>query len=238
VKIFAIFCFALLLVACSDPHDTKLPTDISKWSETVKPALEKLKPEEKELFAQYAVRHTIGAAMGGLFGIKTDPIPEGMTIGKAIEEQRDYVTKAKMKEADEKALKEKVETERKAKQEEFAKLVSVVLVNKKNVMREYEQRFVNLEIAFENKSDKDIAGVKGVLKITDIFGDKIVNLRWSNDTGIKAKQTMVERGSGMGINRFMDEHMKLWNTDYDKLKSTFEVSTILFKDGTKMDAPE
>jgi hypothetical protein len=238
VKIFSIFCFALLLVACSDPHDTKLPTDISKWSETVKPALEKLKPEEKELFAQYAVRHTMGAAMGGLFGIKADPIPEGMTIGKAIEEQRDYVAKANMKEAEEKALKEKVEAERKAKQEEFTKLLSVVLVNKKDVMREYGRRFVNLEIAFENKSDKDIAGVKGVLKITDIFGDKIVNLRWSNDTGIKAKQTMVERGSGMDINQFMDEHMKLWNTDYDKLKSTFEVSTILFKDGTKMDAPE
>jgi hypothetical protein len=32
--------------------------------------------------------------------------------------------------------------------------------------------------------------------------------------------------------------MKLWNTDEDKLKSHFDVSKILFKDGTSAEAPE
>ncbi len=86
-----------------------MPTDISKWSETVKPALQKLKPEEKVLFAQYAIRHTVGAAMAGLIGDKADPIPEGMTIGKAIEEQRNYVAQEQVKESEEKPLKDKTE---------------------------------------------------------------------------------------------------------------------------------
>ncbi len=103
VKLFATLCFALLLVACGDPHDTKVPADISKWSETVKPALQKLKPEERVLFSQYAIRHMAGAAGGD----KADPIPEDMTIGKAIEEQRNYIAREQVKEPEEKTLKDK-----------------------------------------------------------------------------------------------------------------------------------
>jgi hypothetical protein len=94
VRIFSIFCLALLLAACGDPHETKVPTDISKWSSTVKPALQKLTPEEQALFTQYVRRHTIGAA-GGLIGDKADPIPQDMTIGKAIAEQRSYIAGSK-----------------------------------------------------------------------------------------------------------------------------------------------
>ena len=56
----------------------------------------KLTPEEKALFSQYAIRHTIGAA-GGYIGSKSDPIPEDMTIGKAIEEQRNYMAREQAK---------------------------------------------------------------------------------------------------------------------------------------------
>jgi hypothetical protein len=91
MRIFSAFFIALLLVACGDPHDTKVPADISKWRDTVKPALQKLTPDEQALFAQYVRRHTIVAGEVGLFGDKADPIPEDMTIGRAIEEQRNYI---------------------------------------------------------------------------------------------------------------------------------------------------
>lgn len=107
MRTFSILCFALLLAACSDPHDTKVPADISKWHDTVKPALQKLTPEEQELFTQYVRRHTLGAVMGGLIGDKADPIPEDMTIGKAIEEQRSYVAHEQVKESEEKTRKDK-----------------------------------------------------------------------------------------------------------------------------------
>ncbi len=98
MRIFALFCFALSLVACSgDPHDTSVPADISKWSTTVKPALQKLTPDEQALFTQYVRRHTLGAAEGGANADKADPIPEGMTIGKAIAEQRSYLARQQIK---------------------------------------------------------------------------------------------------------------------------------------------
>lgn len=106
VRIFSIFCFALLLVACGDPHDTRVPADISTWSKTVKPSLQKLTPEEQELFTQYVRRHTIVAAEVGLFGDKADPIPEDMTIGRAIAEQRSFIAR-QAKESKEKTRKDR-----------------------------------------------------------------------------------------------------------------------------------
>jgi hypothetical protein len=98
VRIFSTLCLGLLLAGCSgDPHDTGVPADISKWSTSVKPALQKLAPDEQALFTQYVRRHTIGAAEGGANGDKADAIPEGMTIGKAIAEQRNYLARQQVK---------------------------------------------------------------------------------------------------------------------------------------------
>lgn len=44
---------------------------------------------------------------GAAGGDKADPIPEDMTIGKAIEEQRNYIAQGQVKEPEEKALKDK-----------------------------------------------------------------------------------------------------------------------------------
>ncbi|MGA9665465.1 MAG: hypothetical protein WBQ69_03325 [Gallionella sp.] len=93
MRIFSVFCLALLLVACGDPHDTQVPVDISKWRDTVRPSLQQLTPEEQALFTQYVRRHTIMTDEVGLYGDKVDPIPEGMTIGKAIADQRNYIAK-------------------------------------------------------------------------------------------------------------------------------------------------
>lgn len=100
MRIFSILCLALSLAACGDPHDTGVPADISRWRDTVKPSLQQLTPEEQQLFTQYVRRHTILADEVGLNGDKVDPIPEGMTIGKAIEEQRNYIAQEHVKKSE------------------------------------------------------------------------------------------------------------------------------------------
>jgi len=216
---------SVLLAACSDPKGY----EVTKLTEEQRKELgQKLTADEGQKLAGWMMRNVIAGK---------EP-PFGITVAMALKQQDEWVAKQKEEEAKAEALRKKVEAERKAKQEEFAKLLSVVLVSKKNSMGEYSQRWVRLELAYENKSDKDIQGVKGLLTLNDLFGDKILNVRWSYDAGVAAKQTTVERKSGIDINQFKDSHMKLWNTDFDKLKSSFEVSTIIFKDGTRMDAPE
>jgi hypothetical protein len=99
--------------------------------DSISVSLKKLTPEEQQLFAGYFMRHAIGAKMGGLFGLKAAPIPEGMTIGKAIDGQRAYLADETVREADEKALKEKVLKEREQAMVAMRSAVTVTLVSKK-----------------------------------------------------------------------------------------------------------
>ena len=131
MRILIILLSSILLAACSGPKDTPLPRDLDKM-DTIKPAMEKLTPEERELAAGYIMRHTIGAKLGGLFGGKEGPgIPDGMTIGKAIEEQRKFKADAAIEEAKQQALKAKLQAEREAAQKQMREAVTVTLVSKK-----------------------------------------------------------------------------------------------------------
>src|SRR5690348_12023141 len=88
----------LLLAACTSAENTTIPQDIEKM-DSIKPAMEKLSPEDRTLVAGYIMRHTVGAQMQGLFGVKGDPIPPGMTIGKAIDEQKAFLAERQAEEA-------------------------------------------------------------------------------------------------------------------------------------------
>jgi hypothetical protein len=69
--------------------------------EAIRAVVEKLTPEEQELLTGYLVRYALAEAFGSAF-------PEGMTIGKAIEEQRALAAKLKAEET----AREKAETQR------------------------------------------------------------------------------------------------------------------------------
>jgi hypothetical protein len=99
MKRLLVMALVTFISACSNPNDTVVPTSIDKMA-SIQPQLDKLTTVERKLFAGYVVRHTLGVNMGRMVAAKPEPIPEGMTIGKAIEEQRAFSAKA-----EEKALK-------------------------------------------------------------------------------------------------------------------------------------
>lgn len=234
----------MALAACGGPKDTPLPKDLEKM-ESIKPAMEKLTPEERELAAGYIMRHTVGAKLGGLFGGKEGPgIPEGMTLGKAIEEQREFKADAALEEAKQQALKAKLQAEREAAMKPMLEAVTVTLVSKKiAVERGYSGMVMdeNLEVTFgyKNNTAKDISGVKGRVSVKDLFGDEISAFQISNDSTIKAGQTATWTGSrsvrfSMGNNN----DRKLAELGDDKYKVVWEPQAIVFADGTKLVLPE
>ena len=224
-KLLTPVVLVLLLAGCSNPKGYEL----AKLTDEQKKELgQKLTAEEGQKLAGYMMRQAM--AKGDL--------PAGVTVEQALADQDKWIAEQKTREAEEAALAAKLEKERKLKQAEFAKLVSVAVLSKRNVEGDYGRNAVLFDIGYANKGAKDIAGVKGVLHVSDIFGDEIMNITWSYDEGIPAGGSKVETGSGVDINEFMDTHKKLWNTDFSKMKTRFEVSTIVFADGTTMQAPE
>jgi hypothetical protein len=113
-RIISTVLACLILTACNNVKNTPLPQDLDKM-ESIKPALEKLTTQERELRADYIVRHTIGAKMKALFGGTEGPsIPKGMTIGKAIEEQRKFIADQKQEEQKQAALKAALQAKQEA----------------------------------------------------------------------------------------------------------------------------
>lgn len=232
------------LVACSGPKDTQLPREIDKM-ESIKGAMEKLTPEERELAASYIMRHTIGAKVGALFGGKEIPgIPEGMTLGKAIDEQRKFKADALLEEAKQKALKDKLIAEREAAMAKLREAVTVTLVSKKtSVERGYSgmvmDEHISVVVGYKNNTDKDVAGVKGHLAIKDIFGEDLSGFNISNDDTIKAGGSITWTGGRSmkyGMNSSKDR--KFSSLEEDKYKVTWEPEQIVFKDGTKLSVPD
>lgn len=235
---------ALLLISgCSDPKNTTIPSDLSKI-DTLKPVMEKMTEEERTLVTAYILRHTMGSAMATAFGGKADPIPEGMTIGKAIEEQRQFKEKQKAQEMAEQQLKEKLKAEREKAIGEMRNTVTVTLTEKK-LATEYGYSGIamdeklNIKIGYKNNTDKEIAGVKGRLTIHDLFGDEISAFQVSNDDAIPAHWTITWSGSrsvkyALGNNK----DRKFAELADDKFKQVWEPQSIVFKDGSKLSVPE
>lgn len=219
-----ILSWLVMLTACSSPLDY----DASKLTEAQrKEVAEKLSVEQKQQLAAWFLRNTLA----------NKDVPAGTTIAQALKEQDAWVAQEKAREAEAEALKKKQEAERQAKQAELDRVITGTVTAKVNKEGDFGRHFVLLDLVFENKSDKDIAGIKGVLRVKDMFDTTITNIKWSYEKDIGAKQTITEKGSGVEINEFRESDSKLWAADFAKLKTRFEPQVIIFKDGSKLELP-
>jgi hypothetical protein len=242
MRLMLVLLSFLLLTACNSAKDAPLPRDLEQM-DSIKPAMEKLSVEERELAVGYIMRHTVAAKLGGLFGGKEGPgIPEGMTIGKAIEEQRKFKADAAIEEAKQQALKAKLQAEREAAQKQMREAVTVTLVSKGLASeRDYSGMVIdeNLRVKFgyNNNTGKDIAGVKCHVSIKDLFGEEISGFVISNDTTIPAGQSVTwtgERSVNFSLGNNKDR--KFAELGEDKYKVVWEPEMIVFRDGSKLSA--
>lgn len=233
-----------VLMGCSQPRDTPVPRELDKLV-SIKPALEKLSEEERGLFAGYVARHTISAAMNNLFGgkVASEPgIPPGVTVGSAIDEQRQFLAQAAAEEAKKKALKEKLEAERQAALKALRDAVTVTVVSKKLQAERMEGMLLDeklvVTLGYQNNTDKDIAGIKGTMVFKDLFDADISSLSVSNDSTLKAGESATWTGHRSVRFAFgPNDDRKLAAVEEGKYKVIWEPETIVFSDGTKLTAP-
>jgi hypothetical protein len=222
------------LLACSDPRNASLSNDPDNWESELKPVLEKLSEEERTLLAQYMMRAKLGEAFGG------SGIPTGLTVGAAIDDQRRFIEEEQRREAEARALRERVERERAAEIAKMDSVLSVAFVSKSYRDADYTsgqyQDLLTLVFAIENRSTKDIAGFKGTACFEDMFGDEISENNISYDETIPAGKAVRWRGS-LNYNQFMSEHQKLRSTPPDKLRFRFRPEVVIFVDGSRIELP-
>jgi len=238
---FRLFTFSLLvgLVSCTEPQEYKIPTDSDQWQqdEGFKEAIKKLSDDDKKLLTAYLMR----AGMAEAFGTT----PPERTIGEGIQNQKDWLAQRAAEEAAEaeeqakqEALAKKVEEERQAALAEARKALTMAVTSMTFVPSDayagrYQDSF-SLSIGLQNNTEKDMSGIKGTVVFADMFDTEIKRVTLSVDDGIPAGQTIRWEGN-LGYNQFMDDDVKLRNTELAKMKITWEPEIYLFTDGSKME---
>lgn len=221
----------------SDPKRTVLSSDISTWKadSSLEAAVNKLNDEDKRLLSAYAVRATMGQAFGGA------GIPQGSTIGSAIEAQKAWEEAQRQAKAQQDALAAEVQKKQLESLKEMNSALTTSLLKFAYVpadisKQQYSDSF-EVQIAFKNNTQDKVIGVRGVVVFKDVFGETIKRINLSNDRDIQAGATVIYDGT-MDYNQFMDEDIKLRNTDKSKLIFEWIPDIYLFDGGKKLEMPK
>jgi hypothetical protein len=168
--------------------------------------------------------------------LKDDDKKENNLIGKSYKElliQADKLA-AEIKEKEEEEKRLKLEEERRRKEISLKISESITFALTKKGYSEYNyQDYITYTFTFENKSNKDILGVKGSVTFYDIFDEKIKSLSLSYDNGIKSGKTVNYRAQ-TDYNQFMSDDKKLKDTELNKLRVVWEPEQLIFTDGEKI----
>lgn len=118
------------------------------------------------------------------------------------------------------------------------KQVTVTVTSKKNVQANLlngdYMPSVEFDMEVRNNTEKDILGVQGTLIVKDLFGKEIMQIDIDfTDGTIKAGESRKFKNMGVDINQFFDSDVKLYNTNYEDMIFAYEISTVVYTDGTR-----
>lgn len=97
------------------------------------------------------------------------------------------------------------------------------------------QEFVEIVTTVQNNTDKDIKGIQGIYHIKDMFGEKIIDANFDiTSEVIPVGQTITIKDYGFNINDLIIEQKKLFDTAFDSLIFEYEITQVIFTDGTSL----
>lgn len=212
----ALLIVILFVTSCSnDPLNRKYSDDHFLLDIKAIRDSKKLTDEDMDALGGYILRGKMG-------GEKLD----AMTYA-------DMLKKAKDAAAEQKALADKAAKEEADKRERLSAAVNVGLYDIGYVKGDFQDH-IQYDLAFENKSGKDVQAVKGTLVITDLFDKKIKELDVVFDHGIKASET-IKNSYMTDYNQFMHEDKELAAKTIKEIKFVFTPEKILFNDGSTLE---
>ena len=95
----------------------------------------------------------------------------------------------------------------------------------------------NLELAATGL-DKPARAIKGRVLFNDLFGETRFRLGWTINEPMNPGQVIRTSGEGFEYNQFKDDHQWVVSTAAKDLRVVYEVTSILYADGTRRDLEE
>lgn len=235
-----------LIVACSKPTDIVFGPEPLKQMAEQGERFKKLPEEDRVLLAGYLTALAIGKA----FGADLKPAA-GRTVGEVLADARKWREKlqiaeaeAKKRQAEQEALKAKVQAERKAIADRISQSVVVAVTDKKVLPKNYSvgrySEMLVLHYAVENKSPRTVLQLKGRVIFLDATGDKVGSLLVDFDEPIGPGKTLkTTTGRGWRLSSIgRDDIERIAAREFDSMKVKFEAEAIAFEGGEVLRTPE
>lgn len=94
--------------------------------------------------------------------------------------------------------------------------------------------YVNFTFDVINKSEKPIKGIEGILIVKDLFGKEIKRIEcdFTGQTIAANSKVKFNDLSAQCFPQIDVNDSKMFNTDFDDLQFSYDVSQIVFEDGT------
>lgn len=240
-----ILVLALFVIGCSDPKDIILGPEPLKQIAEQGDKFKKLSEEDRTLLAGYLTLMEMGKA----FGADIKPVA-GRTVGEVLTDARAWKEKIKASEAEAEkqnaeaeVLKNKILAERDAVASKISTSVVVAIVEKNVLPKDYNagrfSEMLSLKYAIQNKSEKTIKQLKGLVTFKDATGDEVGALYVDIDEPIDAGQTLTTTtGRGWELNQFSNGSVeKIAQRDFGSMTASFVPESIAYGDGEVLKSP-
>ncbi len=113
---------------------------------------------------------------------------------------------------------------------DLSKKVDLKILKKGFTDGDYQDS-ISMSLELTNNSGKELDGVKGTIRIQDLFGDHIKSIGISYDDGLKISEVKLY-SVYLEYNQFIDSDIELRNIDLAKMNYEWEVETLVYTDGT------
>ncbi|MGV0958535.1 MAG: hypothetical protein ACOYB1_01770 [Limnohabitans sp.] len=229
---FIIF-LVIILAACGNPQDTVIPTTLAEWSSNHKKVVERLSEPDKSALMNYMLR----VSMSEIFLDKDKGgFPAQIRIGDAINDQNQFAIDLQKREDE---ARSRQESKHKEDMEILKKLNEFIAVGIKG----YSQRNLNIlgierelviTLNLQNRTDRDINGIKGRIEFIDMFDKRIGEFEFKYENGIKALTISTWDGI-KSLNNFSSRDVDFEKLiDSGKFTTVFLPEAIVFSDGEKL----
>jgi hypothetical protein len=226
---------AALLLSCSDPRDAAIPTDPNRWEATLQPDITRLPDEDRRLIVSYLARIKADAALTG------QPIAAGLTVRRAIQNERDYQRAQTTARAEARQQQDRAEQQRNEFDQQAAAIFTVALVRKDVAPADLaggsRSERATFEFELRNLGGQPITEIEGTIDVLDGFQReklKSVELRYTQPI---AGGTTASWEDTVSLDPFLTSDLRLRNTEARQLTVSFHPKLLRFADGRRMEPP-
>lgn len=156
---------------------------------------------------------------------------------KSADLEKELTTESNLRKKAETKLSEYEKAEEDAKEEAQSGIVVTMTEKTDSALNPYladVYRNVYMTFIVENKTDKDIAGIVGIARFYDIFGNLIKELNGDFvDGGIKAGET-TEYKKQYTCNMYITEESKFCSTEFENMTFSYQITKVVYADGTEV----